>query len=86
MINKQLKDLYTSKFQQGNPCILQLLREMRRGENPPAYPLLLKINEEKYNNADLKIMIMGQETDSWERQQKRPFTPIDQSSTYQYLI
>lgn len=80
MINKQLKDLYTSKFQQGPPCVLQLLREMRRGENPPAYPLLLKVNEEIHNKADLKIMIMGQETDSWERQQKRSFTPIDQSS------
>lgn len=80
MTNKLLKTLYTSKFQQGTPCILQLLREMRRGENPPAYPLLLKVNEEIHYKADLKIMIMGQETDSWERQQKRPFTPIDQSS------
>lgn len=80
MINKLLKTLYISKFQQSNPCVLQLLREMRREENPPAYPLLLKVNEEIHNKADLKIMIMGQETDSWERQQKRPFTPIDQSS------
>lgn len=80
MINNLLKDLYISRFQQDNPCILQLLREMRRGENPPAYPLLLKVNEEIHYKADLKIMIMGQETDSWERQQKRPFTPIDQSS------
>lgn len=80
MINKLLKKLYISKFQQGNPCVLQQLREMRRGDNPPAYPLLLKVNEEKHNKADLKIMIIGQETDGWESQKVTTFTPIDQSS------
>lgn len=68
MINKFLKTLYISAFQQGEPCVLQRLREMRRGKTPPAYPLLLKVNEEKYKKAHLKIMIMGQETNGWERQ------------------
>lgn len=80
MTNNLLKKLYINRLQQGAPCVLQLLREMRRGETPPSYPLLLKINEDEHYKADLKIMIMGQETDSWERQQKRPFSPIDQSS------
>ena len=52
---------------------------MRRGENPPAYPLLLKVNEEQYDKADLKIMVFGQETNSWEHKICSTVTPINQS-------
>ena len=33
----------------------------------PANPLLLKVNEEEYENSDLKVMIFGQETYGWHR-------------------
>ncbi len=79
MINKQLHTLYFSKLSTGFPCILQQFRQMRRGENPPAYPLLLKVNEEQYDKADLKIMVFGQETNSWEHKICSTVTPINQS-------
>ncbi|RGP11882.1 hypothetical protein DXB27_20575 [Parabacteroides gordonii] len=53
---------------------------MRREGNPPAYPLLLKVNEERYNNADLKVMVFGQETNGWEHQVCPIVTPVEQSS------
>lgn len=81
-INDQLKDLYISKFSEGAPCFLQYLREKRSLENKkeqPAYPLLLKINEENYRNADLRIMIFGQETNSWEHQVSKEPIPLNNS-------
>jgi hypothetical protein len=81
-INDQLKELYISKFTEGTPCFLQYLREKRCLENKkeqPAYPLLLKINEEKYHNADLRIMIFGQETNSWEQQVSKEPIPLNNS-------
>jgi len=81
-INEQLKELYITKFSEGTPCFLQQLREKRRLDNKkerPAYPLLLKINEENYHNADLRIMTFGQETNSWEHEVNSELIPIDQS-------
>ena len=81
-INDQLRDLYISKFSEGTPCFLQQLREKRRLDNTkeqPAYPLLLKINEENYRNADLRIMIFGQETNSWEHEVSSELIPMNQS-------
>ena len=80
MINEQLYALYSNKLNSGFPCVLQQLRQMRREDNPPAYPLLLKVDEERYNNADLKIMVFGQETNGWEHRVCSTVTPIDQSS------
>ena len=80
-LNDQLKDLYITKFSEGTPCFLQQLREKRRVENKkerPAYPLLIKINEENYLKADLRIMIFGQETNSWEHKVHSDI-PINQS-------
>ncbi len=68
-IIKELTNIYSDKLSFGEPCVLQQLREMRRSPNvneQPAYPLLLKINEEALAKADLRIMIFGQETNSWE--------------------
>ena len=68
-INEKLRQLYIDRLSAGEPCFLQILREQRRNidhTTQPAYPLLIKINEEKYKNADLKIMVFGQETNSWE--------------------
>ena len=69
-MNKRLRDLYVSKFSQGNPSFLQELREKRRNKNKtehPSYPLLINIDEEKYHKSTIKIMVFGQETNTWER-------------------
>lgn len=80
MINEKLYTLYSNKLKAGSPCVLQQLRQMRREENPPAYPLLLKVNEERYNKAELKVMVFGQETNGWEHQVCPIVTPVEQSS------
>jgi hypothetical protein len=83
-LNEQLKDLYVTKFREGSPCFLQQLREKRRHENSkeqPAYPLLLKIDEDRYQEADLKIMIFGQETNSWEHKVSDKLVPLEESES-----
>lgn len=79
MINEELYTLYYNKLSKGCPCMLQLFRQMRREANAPSYPLFLKINEEQYCNADVKIIVFGQETNSWEHKICPTVTPVDQS-------
>ncbi|MDD3740181.1 MAG: hypothetical protein PHH30_02980 [Bacteroidales bacterium] len=82
MQNLQLKDLYSNKFSSGVFCFLQQLREKRRNPDSnkrPAYPLLIKLNEEAFSSSDLKIMIFGQETNSWERGTVEEFIPVEES-------
>jgi hypothetical protein len=58
MLNQQLYDLYKKYW----PAMLSSLEG-----NNLSNPLLLKISdEEKYQKADLKVMVFGQETNTWE--------------------
>jgi hypothetical protein len=64
-INKQLYDLYASKWS----AISDALQEIANVDNPPepTNPFLLYIDkEEEWKNADLRVMIFGQETCDWE--------------------
>ena len=85
-INDKLKQLYAAKFGAGSPCFLQRLREQRMSADEaihPAYPLLIKIKDEvKYKSADLRIMIFGQETNSWETQVSNVKIPTEESHRY----
>jgi len=54
-MNQLLKELYSSKWDD--------LISNSKGTGA-TYPLLMKVNEE-YQNADIKVMIVGQETDNW---------------------
>jgi ribosomal protein S18 len=54
-MNEKLKELYESKW---NDLILNAK------DTKATYPLLVKVNEE-YQNADIRVMIVGQETDGW---------------------
>ncbi|WP_010665266.1 uracil-DNA glycosylase family protein [Marinilabilia salmonicolor] len=84
-INNRLKDLYMNRFSTGEPCFLQILREKRRALNRnqhPAYPFLLKVNEEKDNNSKCKIIVFGQETNSWEHKVNDSIIPINRSSEF----
>jgi len=54
-MNEELKQLYAKKW---NNLIINA-----KGTDA-AYPLLIKVSEE-YQNAEIKVMIVGQETDGW---------------------
>ncbi|SET50261.1 hypothetical protein [Hymenobacter actinosclerus] len=63
--NKYLESLYASKWQDLFDSIYPLLTD-DNVEDTPACPLLLKVEDEEfYSNADIRIMIFGQETNSW---------------------
>jgi hypothetical protein len=55
-VNEKLEKLYSQHFDKA----LSAKKDLKISS-----PLLIKINEEKYNNSDLKIMIIGQETFGW---------------------
>ena len=85
-LNDKLRKLYVEKLGAGSPCFLQILREQRRSTDKaiqPAYPLLIKINDEaKYKKADLRIMIFGQETNSWETKVSQVEIPLHESCNF----
>ena len=66
MINQQLFELYSSKWDDLCRAMQPIIEDNDKWQKP-AYPLLLKIDkEEEYLNADIRVMIFGQETKGWE--------------------
>ncbi|MBK9732472.1 MAG: hypothetical protein IPO83_14550 [Chitinophagaceae bacterium] len=64
-MNKELESLYESKWNELSIAVKDINNDSLR-EIKPANPLLINIdNEEEYMNADLRIMIFGQETNDW---------------------
>ncbi|MCA5006810.1 uracil-DNA glycosylase family protein [Sphingobacterium bovistauri] len=63
-MNTQLQNIYNEKWNTFSIKLNEILQDDLK-ENKPTNPLLLFINEEKYQNADIKIMIFGQETNDW---------------------
>jgi hypothetical protein len=64
-INEQLHELYASKWEALSAALLTSVKD---DEKTPTHPLLLHVdNEEAWQNADLKVMIFGQETNDWEK-------------------
>ena len=64
-MNDKLKELYDSKWDKMVSTFAPILQD-ESIEVKPANPLLLYIDdEEKYQNADIRVMIFGQETNSW---------------------
>ncbi|MDR0565939.1 MAG: hypothetical protein LBG47_02725 [Prevotellaceae bacterium] len=64
-INEQLNELYASKWE----ALSEALLESVEGGAPkkPQNPMLLYVGDEKaWQNADLRVMIFGQETNDWE--------------------
>jgi hypothetical protein len=57
-INQQLHDLYSEHWG-------DLLSQLDDEKNEHTNPLLICIDEEKLANADIKVMIFGQETKGW---------------------
>jgi hypothetical protein len=64
-MNDQLLNLYNSKWD--NLCsAMQPILADKTLELKPTCPLLLTIgNEEEFNNAEIRLMVYGQETNSW---------------------
>ncbi len=72
-INQQLKELYESKWQ-GVCKAMQPIVENDTYKVKPAFPLLISTNqydtngnltENWYTDADIKVMVFGQETNKW---------------------
>lgn len=64
-INKQLKELYESKWDDFSKKINGINNDVLSQEIS-TNPLLLRIDEQEYLNSDIKIMIFGQETNDWD--------------------
>jgi hypothetical protein len=64
-MNDQLLNLYNSKW--GDLCsAMQPILADNTLELKPTCPLLLTIdNEDEFNNGEIRIMVFGQETNSW---------------------
>jgi len=56
-MNQYLKQLYQETWSD--------LEDQARETDNVTHPLLVKVNECVYKNADVKVMIFGQETDGW---------------------
>lgn len=63
-MNPRLKELYTSKWDKLTEHI-QHINSTKEYSIKPSNPLLLNINEKEYEEADVRIMFFGQETNSW---------------------
>jgi len=65
MIDKQLKDLYLERWELLSEKLKNIV-ETSEYSIKPANPLLLTLKDEtKFIEADIRIMIFGQETNSW---------------------
>lgn len=63
-INQQLQNLYRQNWDVLSKEYLTQISDATLIKKP-TNPLLLKIDEQKYQEADMKIMIFGQETNDW---------------------
>jgi len=64
-MNSQLQKIYLEKWNVISEK-LKIILEDESKEYKPTNPLLLFIDEEKLKNADIKVMIFGQETNDWD--------------------
>lgn len=64
-INQQLKELYVSKWGNFSNALIDIVEDENYNVKP-TNPLLLKHNDcDSYENAEIRIMIIGQETNDW---------------------
>ena len=64
-VNNELKSLYEKYWEQMQIEANSIIDKTNIEIDHPANPFLLKINEEEYDKADIKVMIFGQETWGW---------------------
>lgn len=83
-LNNKLKELYVSKMEDLKSPLLEYNSSHSDSEKA-TNPLLIKVNE-GWENADFKIMIIGQETNGWchECGENQDFTPNIEKSLEVY--
>lgn len=64
-MEKNLLDLYKSKWEALSIDLLKINSESTN-KLTAANPLLIKLDGDKYSKADLKVLFIGQETNSWD--------------------
>jgi hypothetical protein len=64
--NQLLKELYKSKWNALSKNLVSINESIKNTEELATCPLLLKTNA-LYENADIKIMFLGQETNKWHK-------------------
>jgi hypothetical protein len=65
-LNDKLRELYASKWEDIRETLLEIYNDDPAPE--PTNPLLLYVDkEEEWLNADLRVMVFGQNTNSWEK-------------------
>lgn len=64
-MNEKLESLYKKNWHKFSKNLNEILKDNSK-EKKPTNPLLLYLDEEKYKNAEIKVMILGQETNDWE--------------------
>lgn len=74
-INQRLEELYNLHFD----ALMNSLKTL--GEQSSSSPLLLKIDEKKWDEAQVKIVIFGQETRGWVKDSERQ-NVLDLMDTY----
>ena len=78
-MNSKLFDLYNSHWAELSKHLREVV-ESRDYEENPTNPLLLNIGEQSaYDEADFRIMIFGQETNSWHGDFNGDITQIQKS-------
>ncbi len=81
-LNDKLVNLYGSKL----PGLYSAVKPLFDNPNvvKPALPLLLELNDDKsYENADLRVMVFGRETNNWNDEENRLQFPF---CTYNFDI
>jgi hypothetical protein len=63
-MNESLKKIYYSKWDNLSKALNLALIE-KSNVLKPSNPLLISLNNNNYENSDIKIMVFGQETNSW---------------------
>lgn len=75
-MNKELLELYSSKWDKLCPAI-KSINDDDSLEIKPTNPLLVFIDkEEEYRNADIRVVIYGQETNGWYEDFKTDINPV----------
>jgi len=64
MMNKKLAELYKSNWMNLSKDLNLILNDKKLTQKP-TNPLLIYVDEKKYFESDLKVMIIGQETNDW---------------------
>lgn len=65
LINDKLLEVYKENWSEYSSRLKNVLSNDTL-ELKPTNPLLIQIDEEKYQDADIKVMIFGQETNNWD--------------------